>query len=57
MQITRSRRPSKKKKEKRVIGLRESKKRKIICDFYAEAEKGARLVIAGIQGSFVIKKG
>lgn len=48
---------SQKKKEKRVIGLRESKKRKIIYDFYAEAEKGARLVIAGIQGSFVIKKG
>ncbi|MDF2784228.1 MAG: hypothetical protein K0S95_763 [Pantoea eucrina] len=46
-----------KKKTKRVIGLRESKKRKLIYDFYKEAEKGTRLVLNNIEGSFVIRKG
>lgn len=46
-----------KKKTKRVIGLRESKKRKLIYDFYNEAEKGVRLMISDISGSFMITKG
>lgn len=48
---------SQKKKVKRVIGLRESKRRKLIYDFYAKAEEGARLVLNGIEGSFIIRKG
>lgn len=51
--------PSKKdtkKKTKRVIGLRESKRRKIIYDFYAEADQGVRLLVSGIQGSFIITR-
>lgn len=41
-----------KARSKRVIGVRERKKRKIVYDFYAEAEKGARLILAGVQGHF-----
>jgi len=46
-----------KRKTKRVIGLHESKKRKIIYDFYSEAEKGIRLIISDIQGQFSVKRG
>lgn len=46
-----------KKKTKRVIGLRESKKRKMIYDFYAEAEAGTKLLISDINGVFKITKG
>ncbi|MDU4352130.1 MAG: hypothetical protein E7I59_01265 [Phytobacter diazotrophicus] len=46
-----------KKKTKRVIGLRESKKRKMIYDFYAEAETGVKLLISDINGVFKITKG
>lgn len=45
-----------KKKTKRVIGLREQKRRKMIYDFYAEVESGFRVVMAGVQGSFVLKR-
>lgn len=43
-------------KTKRVIGLRESKRRKIIYDFYKEANDGVRLMISGIEGSFIIRR-
>lgn len=46
-----------KRKTKRVIGLHESKKRKVIYDFYSEAEKGIRLIISDIQGHFSVKRG
>ncbi|HHQ5365514.1 MULTISPECIES: hypothetical protein [Klebsiella/Raoultella group] len=46
-----------KTKTKRVIGLHESKKRKIVYDFYSEAEKGIRLIISDIKGHFSIKRG
>lgn len=46
-----------KKKTKRVIGLSESKKRKMIYDFYAEAEAGTKLLISDINGVFKITKG
>ena len=45
-----------KKKTKRVIGLREQKQRKMIYDFYGEVESGFRVVMSGIQGSFVLKR-
>ncbi|WP_312229007.1 hypothetical protein [Pseudescherichia sp.] len=46
-----------KKKEKRIIAVRERKKRKLIYDFYGEAEKGARMILSGIKGTFIFKKG
>lgn len=45
-----------KNKTKRVIGLRESKRRKLIFDFYAKAEQGVRLAFHDIQGTFIIRK-
>ena len=45
-----------KNKTKRVIGLRESKRRKLIYDFYNEANNGVRLMISGIEGSFIITR-
>jgi hypothetical protein len=45
-----------KRKTKRVIGLRESKRRKLIYDFFTEAKVGVRLMISGIEGSFIIRR-
>ncbi|TOZ41564.1 hypothetical protein DK925_23285 [Enterobacter cloacae] len=45
-----------KRKTKRVIGLREEKKRKMIYDFYGEVDKGFRVVISDLRGIFVIKR-
>ncbi|HFZ2060974.1 TPA: hypothetical protein ACIJZ3_000631 [Enterobacter cloacae] len=45
-----------KKKTKRVVGLREEKRRKIIYDFYGEVDKGVRVVMSGIEGTFRIRK-
>lgn len=44
-------------KTKRIIGVRESKKRKLVYDFYNEAEQGAIAIISGIQGHFKLKRG
>lgn len=44
------------KKGKRVIGLREEKRRKMVYDFYRNGEKGALLIIKDIKGTFKIKK-
>lgn len=46
-----------KKKEKRVIGLREDKRRKMVYDFYNEAEKGMMLVVSNTRGVFKVAKG
>lgn len=46
-----------KTKTKRVIGVRETKKRKLIYDFYAEAEKGVAVIVSGIKGHFKLKRG
>jgi len=45
-----------KNKTKRIVGLRESKKRKIIYDFYNEANNGVRLMVSGIKGTFRITR-
>ncbi len=45
-----------KKKNKRVIGLEKPKTRKIIFDFYKEADKGARLIISDVKGVFKVTK-
>ncbi|HAV1973411.1 TPA: hypothetical protein JG946_003771 [Enterobacter hormaechei subsp. steigerwaltii] len=46
-----------KKKDKRVIGLREEKRRKMVYDFYTEAEAGARMIISDVRGVFKVSKG
>lgn len=45
------------KKGKRVIGLREEKRRKMVYDFYRNGEKGAMLIIKDIKGTFKVRKG
>lgn len=45
-----------KKKTKRVIGLREKKQRRLIYDFYKEANDGVRIIMSGIQGTFRISR-
>lgn len=45
-----------KKKTKRVIGLREKKQRRLIYDFYKEANDGVRVIMSGIQGTFRISR-
>lgn len=45
-----------KTKTKRVIGIQETKKRKMIYDFYEEADKGVRMIVSDIQGHFSVKK-
>lgn len=45
-----------KKKTKRVIGLREKKQRRLIYDFYEEANDGVRVIMSGIQGTFRISR-
>lgn len=45
-----------KKPGKRVIGLREDKRRKIIYDFYENAERGAVLIFNNINGTFKVTR-
>jgi len=47
---------SKKKKVKRVIALREEKERKLIYDFYQNAERGAVLIFRNIRGTFRVTR-
>jgi hypothetical protein len=44
------------KRKERVIGVREKKKRKLIYDFYHEAEQGALLILSDVRGRFVIQR-
>lgn len=46
-----------KKSDKRVIGLRETKSREIIYNFYDEAEQGIRMIISTTRGHFKVVKG
>lgn len=41
-----------KKKTKRIIGIHEKRQRKLIYDFYHEANDGVRVIMTGIQGTF-----
>lgn len=45
-----------KKTTKRIVGIREEKRRKIIYDFYKEVDKGVRVIMSGIEGTFRIRK-
>ncbi|EMN5860215.1 hypothetical protein RJ495_005110 [Pluralibacter gergoviae] len=45
-----------KKDTNRVIGVRETKRRKMVYDFYEHAEVGAILIISNIRGTFKVKK-
>ncbi|WP_445663082.1 hypothetical protein [Enterobacter soli] len=48
---------TKRTKKNRVIGLKESKKRKLVWDFYQSGEDNIRMAISGIQGHFMIRRG
>lgn len=43
---------SKKQRSKRVIGIKEKKKRKLVYDFFKNAEDGAKLILSDINGTF-----
>jgi len=45
-----------KKKTKRIIGIREKRQRKLIYDFYHEANDGVRVIMTGIQGTFRVSR-
>ncbi|MEG8468923.1 hypothetical protein U4P91_19705 [Klebsiella variicola subsp. variicola] len=45
-----------KKRDARVIGVLEAKNRKIIYDFYGEAEKGANRIITDLRGVFTFRR-
>ncbi len=46
----------KKKRDKRVIGKYERKKRKMIYDFFDETEQKARLIINNMKGTFIFRR-
>lgn len=46
----------KKKRNKRIIGKYEKKKRKMIYDFFDETEQKARLVINNMKGTFIFRR-
>lgn len=43
---------SKKQRSKRVIGIKEKKKRKLVYDFFKNADDGAKLILSDINGTF-----
>jgi len=43
---------SKKQKAKRVVGIKEKKKRKVVYDFFKNAEDGAKLILSDVNGTF-----
>ncbi|KEA51853.1 hypothetical protein DT73_13035 [Mangrovibacter sp. MFB070] len=45
------------KQSKRIVAVRETKKRKMIFDFFENAEKGARLILNNVNGQFKFTKG
>lgn len=45
-----------KNRSKRVVGVREVKKRKMVYDFYANAEAGARLILSDLQGQYIFRR-
>ncbi len=46
----------KKKRDKRIIGKYEKKKRKMIYDFFDETEQKGRLVINNMKGTFIFRR-
>jgi len=46
----------KKKRNKRIIGKYEKKKRNMIYDFFDETEQKARLVINNMKGTFIFRR-
>lgn len=45
-----------KRRDKRIIGVREEKQRKMVFDFFQQAEDGAKLILSSINGTFQITK-
>lgn len=46
----------KKNRDKRIIGVKERKTRKMIFDFFEEAESGARLALSNMNGTYYFSK-
>lgn len=46
----------KKNRDKRVIGIKEEKRRKMVFDFFQKAEDGAKLILSDINGTFTFTK-
>jgi len=46
----------KKNRDKRIIAVREEKQRKMVFDFFQEAEDGAKLILSSINGTFTFTK-
>jgi len=46
----------KKNRSKRIIGVREEKKRKMVFDFFQQAEDGAKLILSDVNGSYTFTK-
>ncbi|MBK5014009.1 hypothetical protein [Pantoea sp. S62] len=46
----------KKKRDQRIVAVKERKVRKLIFDFYQEAESGARLALSNMNGTYYFSK-
>lgn len=47
---------NKKKRDKRIIGVKEKKSRKMIFDFFNEAESNSRLALSNMNGTYYFSK-
>jgi hypothetical protein len=47
---------NKKKRDKRIIGVKEKKNRKMIFDFFNEAESNSRLALSNMNGTYYFSK-
>lgn len=47
---------NKKKRDKRIIGVKEKKNRKMIFDFFNESESNSRLALSNINGTYYFSK-
>lgn len=46
----------KKKRNKRIIGIVEEKRRKMVFDFFKEAEAGAKIALSGVNGTYIFTR-
>lgn len=46
----------KKQRGKRIVAVKEQKKRKIVFDFFQKAEDGARLALSDVNGTYIFTK-
>ncbi|MGC1065001.1 hypothetical protein WKH16_03445 [Pantoea agglomerans] len=48
---------TKNKRDKRIVGVKEKKSRKMIFDFFNEAESSSRLALSNMNGTYYFSKG